>query len=159
MGMITVYVPLAGAEAHGLLLEPDDVDDQVFALLDDPDRAVDIDKSWHGLHYLLTGSADPVEGPLGNAILGGTEVGDDAGYGPARVLSPAEVAATAAALAALDEGALSRRYDQDAMGAAGVYPSIWDAEAVEYLLDHYATLRELFATAAEAGHGMLIALT
>src|SRR5262249_46865216 len=47
------------------------------------------------LHYLFTGSADEGDGPLADAILGGVEVGDDRGYGPARFLDPDEVCAVA----------------------------------------------------------------
>src|SRR5262249_47562522 len=49
-----------------------------------PSQSVSIDKAWHGLHYLLCGAPEPAPGPLGQAVFGGTEIGEDQGYGPAR---------------------------------------------------------------------------
>jgi hypothetical protein len=87
-------------EAHG----GDDLDD-------DPEAAdfglpISLDKDWHLLHFALTGSADQVPGPAGDAILGGEEIGEDLGYGPARLLSGDAVRAVAAHL--------------DRLGAAGI---------------------------------------
>jgi len=49
---------------------------------------LDIQKAWHGLHYLLC--VQPWDGdlPLRNAVLGGSEIGPDLGYGPPVRLSP-----------------------------------------------------------------------
>ena len=45
--------------------------------------ALELDKSWHVLHFLFTGH--PSHGPMPAAALlsGGREIGDDLGYGPA----------------------------------------------------------------------------
>src|ERR1043166_1734378 len=56
---------------------------------------LDLEKSWHGLHYLLAQDPTKTQAGAGQAILGGKEVGKDVGYGPARILSPKEVAAIA----------------------------------------------------------------
>jgi hypothetical protein len=62
-------------------------------------RSLDIDKTWHIIHFLLNGDAWEGSGPLFDAVLGGSQLTDeDIGYGPARFISPAEVAATAHAL-------------------------------------------------------------
>ncbi|NUR82053.1 MAG: DUF1877 family protein [Terrabacter sp.] len=52
---------------------------------------LDLDKSWHGIHFLLTGTdwSAGDAGAAGGAILGGRPVGEDDGYGPARLLEPA----------------------------------------------------------------------
>ncbi len=66
-------------------------DPDLFEVLldDDPsDEFLDLDKAWHGLHWLLTGTADDTDTPAGQAILGGTEIGEDKGYGPSRLLRP-----------------------------------------------------------------------
>jgi len=52
-----------------------------------PGHSVSLDKAWHGLHYLLCGALEPAPGPLGQAVFGGTEIGEDQGYGPARYFS------------------------------------------------------------------------
>ena len=47
-----------------------------------PTEEIDLDKSWHGIHFLLTGAAWEGERPLNFLILGGEEVGDiDVGHG------------------------------------------------------------------------------
>lgn len=52
------------------------------------DGTLRLEKSWHVLHYVLSGSAEVVTSPLSQALLGGREVGNDVGYGPARILEP-----------------------------------------------------------------------
>src|SRR5687767_12235877 len=72
----------------------------------------DLDKAWHGLHYLLTRTAWEGDAPLNFLVAGGREVGDiDVGYGPARVLSAAEVRAAADALARLTDEELRSRFN------------------------------------------------
>src|SRR5690348_17381755 len=63
---------------------------------------LELDKAWHGVHYLLCGQAEPGETILSQAVLGGTALGDDdegfSGYGPARYFTAAQVAELAQAL-------------------------------------------------------------
>lgn len=58
-------------------------------LFDEGERpSVDLDKAWHAIHYLLTGEADEVPGPLGFLVSGGAPVGAiEVGYGPARAFT------------------------------------------------------------------------
>src|SRR5215203_4027303 len=57
-----------------------------------PVEEIDLDKSWHGIHYLLTKTAWAGEPPLSFLVLGGAEVGDiDVGYGTARAFRSDEV--------------------------------------------------------------------
>src|SRR5262245_43187400 len=62
---------------------------------------LDIHKSWHGLHWLLCQSAWDGPEPLKHAVLGGQEIGEDLGYGPARLVDGAKVRAVAEALAGI----------------------------------------------------------
>src|SRR6476661_4451319 len=41
---------------------------------DMPEPDLDINKAWHGIHFLLTGSAWDIQPGAGEAILGGDEV-------------------------------------------------------------------------------------
>ena len=52
-----------------------------------PKRYVDLDKSWHAIHFLLCSSIEPDGTPVGAAILGGDPFGPDLSYGPVRVIS------------------------------------------------------------------------
>jgi hypothetical protein len=88
-----------------------------------PGHSVSIDKAWHGLHYLLCGKLEPAPGPLGQAVFGGTEIGEDQGYGPARYFSPQQVAEIAAALQSPSlERELHARFDAEAMTQLGIIP-------------------------------------
>jgi hypothetical protein len=129
---------------------------------DDPDiRTVDLDKSWHGIHWLLTGTSYGTDGPMAGAIFGGVEIGEDLGYGAARLLDPEVVAGVAAALEPLDADTLSNRMDAAAMTAADLYPSIWDEPDVfdTYLRPNYEALRAFYSRAAADGRAVLQAIT
>jgi hypothetical protein len=58
--------------------------------------AISLDKGWHGVHYLLCGEAEPGSTVASQAVMGGTEIGEDfSGYGAARYFSTEQVAETA----------------------------------------------------------------
>ena len=90
---------------------------------------LDLDKTWHGLHYLLAGSAWEGEGPEAFLVNGGELM--DVGVRSARVFRPAEVAAINSALAALTPDELRRRFDPQAMMTEEIYPQIWDRDPKE----------------------------
>lgn len=125
----------------------------------------DLDKAWHGVHFLLTGTAWAGTPPLDFLVAGGQTVGaEDLGYGPGRVFSAAEVRRIHAAVAAVPDEELARRYSPDAMKEADIYPSIWDRapeadDAREYVLSYVTTLREFLANASRRGMGMLVYLS
>jgi hypothetical protein len=113
-----------------------------------------LDKSWHGLHYLIAG--DPWEGtpPLRHAVLGETEIGDDlAGYGPAKVNGPEQVREVAEALAALSGAELMRQYDGLKMEELKIYPGGWASDGTwkKDLGRDLGRLREFYKRAAAAG--------
>ena len=125
------------------------------------EHEVDVDKAWHGLHWLLTGTDWTVSAGAGEAILGGERIGDDDEDEDVRLLAPERVAAVAAALASLPRETLAARYDPPAMAAAKIYPDIWvrdGAEALDYLLHYYDELAEFYAGAAERGDGVLASI-
>lgn len=118
-----------------------------------------IDKAWHGLHFLLTGSSTDTKPPLGAAILGGQEVGEDLGYGPARYLSPAEVAAVADALDQVTHADLDIRYDPSAMEGEKIYPGGWDdPDSADWLIETFDEVKAYYAQARDRGYGMLLSM-
>lgn len=122
-----------------------------------PSNELDLHKSWHCLHFLFTGKAEGGDGtPLGDAILGGDEIGGDAadtGYGPPRALSPAKVRAVAAALAEFPIDQKTQSFDVKAADNAGVYvPQHEPAELKEY----FTQLREFYQDAAGKGNAVLL---
>ncbi len=114
-----------------------------------------LEKSWHVLHYLLTGEPQEAPPPLGNAILGGTEIGGDLGYGPARFLAPQQVREVASALAPISKPDLAKRFDLDAMIKARIYPCR-DYDELEMAQHHFEHLSRYYADAAKNGNAMLL---
>ena len=55
--------------------------------------SVSLEKAWHGLHFLLTGDAWGGSGWRAFLLHGGSEQGEDMGYGPSRIFEPEEVVA------------------------------------------------------------------
>lgn len=124
---------------------------------------LNIDKLWHGLHWLLCQDAVGGPEPLSSTVFGGIEVGEDLGYGPARIVDPGGTAEVAAALADLDDQEIRRRFDPKTMAAAQLYPlqERWtnEPEIISELLDAFDKVRALFAAASRRGDAVLIWLS
>src|SRR6202008_4312926 len=58
-------------------------------------EVLSLEKAWHGVHYVLSGAAEPGPELRSQPVLGGVELGDDpegfSGYGPARYFRAAQV--------------------------------------------------------------------
>jgi Domain of unknown function (DUF1877) len=114
-------------------------------------HSVSLDKAWHGLHYLLCGAPEPAPGPLGQAVLGGSEIGEDQGYGPARYFTSAQVAEIASALQSPGlEQELHARFDAVAMTQLGLYPGGWETDDEDWVIQAFHTLRDFYAAASKA---------
>jgi hypothetical protein len=141
MSMIGHAFLISEQRMRALLQQPE----TVYALIDgaynDPAAGfVDMDKAWHCLHFLLTGTSWEGEPPLDFIVKGGVPVGEeDVGYGPARVFTATEVAAIAAALSPIGAKQLLARFDLMQLEALEIYPGRWDAIDVrsEYELGYF----------------------
>lgn len=121
-------------------------------------EVLDLDKAWHGIHYLLAGTAWKPGPGAGQVILGGTELGGDQGYGPAHVFGPEDVRRLAALLEAETPAKLTARYDPQAMARERIYPDVWlqeGKEALDYLLEYYVRLVAFYGSAAKRGRAIL----
>ena len=124
---------------------------------------LDLEKAWHGLHVVLTGTAAAGAPPLNFLAAGGEPLGADLGYGPARALPSAGVRHLAAALAAFSAEDLQARTDPRALARAGAYPAVWDrdeeaARNRAWLLAAFAAFKALVDGAARDGVGLLVYL-
>ena len=90
MGMTSNLKQLTLAEFTQLKENPNDIATFLFPDdVEDPfEGMLDLDKSWHALHYLICLDIQPNEKSESKCILGGEEIGEDLGYGPARLISP-----------------------------------------------------------------------
>ena len=133
--------------------------------LDPPEgEEKDLDKAWHAIHYLLTGSAWEGTPPAGFLLTGGTALDDiEVGYASPRLLTAAETRAVHGLLEKTTEADLMRRWDPAAMMQHEIYPEIWDRDGTDddprgYVLEYFRVLKDFVARAAAADMGMVIAL-
>jgi hypothetical protein len=120
-----------------------------------------LDKAWHGVHYVLSGTVEPNGSLLGQAVLGGTETGEDfSGYGPARLFTPAHVAELAEALADPQvEQDVTGRFDPQRMRELSIYPFGWDEPGERgWVLHALRDLRGFYAGAAAHGNAVATCL-
>ncbi|HKP81146.1 MAG TPA: YfbM family protein [Pyrinomonadaceae bacterium] len=122
----------------------------------------DLDKAWHGIHYLLTGTAWEGDYPRNFLVKGGTEVGDiDVGYGTARVLTAAQTREVLDALNGVSDEDLEARFDPQDMVAKEIYPEIWDRDPEEddtfgYLTEYFQVLRGFLSQTVDEGLGLVV---
>jgi hypothetical protein len=165
MSMMGNFRALPDEELQALFANPSRVEQLLYESLlggESNGNELDVDKAWHGLHFLLTGSAWEGSFPLNFIVAGGEEVGDDLGYGPARGLTSGDVRTIDAALQPLAPDELGQRFDAERMTELQIYPFGWshdpDGER-EYLLDFYSDLRAFIRRTAEQGHALLVYLS
>jgi hypothetical protein len=119
---------------------------------EDPKR-VDIDKSWDGIIFLLTGqSFGNSDHPLKKVFLSGQTINDDQdlGYGPGQYLTPEQVKELNIQLAKISIDDLRSRYDAKKMMELEVYPTSWENnKMVDYLTDYFNVVKEIYSEATK----------
>ena len=127
------------------------------------EQALGIEKSWHMLHYLFTGHVDASDAP-GNALLTGQALGEDLGYGLARLHDASSTRAFGQFLATVDAKRLQARVNLQEMtrlrvygmpqgpGSAAQYESELRAEIAQY----FPPLRDYVGQMAAKKYGLLM---
>jgi Domain of unknown function (DUF1877) len=166
MSMNGTFRALPDEELDALRADPSRVEQLLYASFfgnaSNGHDELEVDKAWHGLHFLLTGTAWEGDFPLNFIVSGGEEVGDDLGYGPARGLTSGDVQKIDAALEPFTRDELGRRFDADRMTALEIYPFGWSDDPdgeLDYLLDFYVDLRGFVRRTAEREHALLVYLS
>jgi hypothetical protein len=122
----------------------------------------DMEKTWHGVHYLLTGTAWEGEPPLNFLLAGGTELDIEVGQAPVIIHTSAETRTIAAALSAVSEDELRARYNPAEMMRLEIYPEVWDRkpeEGRDHLMSSIASLREILDIVVGHGYGLMVTIT
>lgn len=157
--MIAYYVPVDADTLASLEGGKLDLEEYISLALDNEDLCFDIDKSWAGIHCLLCGSPEDGEGPLHDAILGGRVIGEeDLGSGPARVLEPSQVLASAQALSGVDFSSKLEEYRRLVMGQTGVYPGYDDEEGFNYVEFNFQRLVAYFEKESREGRYLILCI-
>lgn len=150
--MIGNFFAVTRAKLDELMREPGALPDFLDATIEDQDELggdfLDIDKSWHGIHFLLTGSAKEGDAPLSWVIFAPLALGDDAGCGPARLLAPEQVDELSKALAPITPDKVKKKCNWQAMNDAEIYPQNWRDGDEDYLGENFASLKRFYESAA-----------
>ena len=156
MGMIVYLRRVPREQLAGLSTSPEELSDLLYG---EDGEVLDLDKAWHGLHYLLTGTDFDGEEPLGFLLMGGEAVGDR-GMGPIRAFTPAQLVDISRALEKLDGAELRRRFDPEEMTALNIYPDIWmrdlEEDTLGYVLDAFERLKPFLREGVQRGLGLLV---
>jgi hypothetical protein len=120
--------------------------------------AGDFEKSWHGMHYLLTGTSDEGDPPL-NFLMHGRELELQDGETPLITHSSADTRRIADALSRLSDEEVRRRVNLAEMNKLELYPGRWDTEFVEHVLEDVRRLRETVSRVASRGLGLLVSIS
>jgi hypothetical protein len=158
MGKYGVLCTLSEKRLRQIEASPELVSELVGARHDgDVPGLLDLDKRWDALDVLLSDRGrDPV---LGDAILArsGRTIGPDLTYGKARVLTAARVAEIASAIRRLSRDIVRERFET--LHEKSVHGDFGrDDDDAEELGHALAEVAQLYTRAAEAGHGMLVAV-
>ncbi len=143
--------------------------DELAALLRAPDAMfgdatqdealLDIDQSWHILHFLFSGAEWEGRPPADTLVAGGQEVGEEYGYGPGRLVPTEETVAFARFLDSLSLEELRRRIDCEEMERLNIYGvGAWDGAdgVMEYISQFFLDLKTYVAAAAARRQGLAI---
>lgn len=158
MGMTLALLSVSGDELESILKDSSLLEQIVE---EEEDRLEDLEKSWDGIGYLLSGhplleSAEPVT-DLSRVLYSGQAVdpGQNLGSGPAMYLTPEQVRDAARELSGITLERLRARYNGADMRAKEVYPGAWTDEEFDYLEEYFTILREFYIVAAKDGHAVI----
>lgn len=163
--LLRIHEMAMQAMAAGTSKDNEELREQILAELESAgvsanpngEEGLTLEKSWHCLHYLLTGTARETKSVLGKAILGGTEIGPDMGYGPARYLEPNEVKKVAKSLKTVSTKDLASRFNLKAMKAAKIY-ACRDEGELKLAQDYFTQVCTYYEEAAARNDAMLLYL-
>jgi Domain of unknown function (DUF1877) len=160
MSMTFTVIAVTPDEVEQLAAEPESLD-TVLRGNAGSSRLTSLEKSWHGLHFLLTGTSTGGTGPAAFLLLGGEPFGEDLGYGPARLVRPSDVDDIDATLSALTDDQLWSRFHPARMTDEGVYPVVWDeneADLREEYLHYFANLKDVVRQAKTMQGGLVLVM-
>ncbi|NEO88605.1 MAG: DUF1877 family protein [Spirulina sp. SIO3F2] len=134
---------------------------------------LDIDKSWHSLHLVLTKDAsswgkcslpyitklDEEDGyPLVNAVMGGQEIKVYSGDISVHYLNPDEVKVVSSQLSLIEDSCFLERYRSLEGKSGEIYSSSWDIGACDDLMDTFGEVSNYYEKASNRDVSMLLCL-
>jgi uncharacterized protein DUF1877 len=159
MAMIGNLRPASDGEIARLLANPVEITRFLYGSDANGSDRVVLNKAWHAIHFVLNGSRLGGDEPLNFLVDQGTPVGEvDVGYGPARVLTSEQVRRLARALTEIGPDVVAERVDLKRFDDEAIYPGNWQQNgySAQYVVEHYADMRQLVRRAAEQGQGLIL---
>ena len=137
---------------------------------DASERHLDLDKGWHPLHFLLTGTAWEGAEPECYLVRGGEEFvdrldSDDTGYSSIRALTVSDVRRFAASLNTVSADTLRQRFDVQKMIDLDIYPKPRTKQSssregeLEHLVELFEHLRTFVEQSARDGQALIVYVT
>ena len=155
MSMIGNLLRVSEAELEEYLKDSSLLEDRVY---DDESETEDeslddIDKTWEGIIFLLTGQKlENANHPLVNVLFSGQLIDEeqDLGYGPAHYLTPEQVKELNNQISKITVADLKQKFNPSKMTELEVYPTIWEEDdAFEYVADGFSALQNIYAEAVK----------
>lgn len=164
MSMIGNLLRVTETELENYLKDSSLLEDQIYEDEKENENLVDIDKSWDGIIFLLTGqSLMTADHNLVRVLFSGQLIDEeqDLGYGPAHYLTPKQVLELNNEISTLTVSDLKQRYNPDKMTELEVYPTIWNEgdDAFDYILEGFLTLQNVFSEASKKGEVIITFLS
>lgn len=159
MGMYGSFRLARPDQIQGLIADPDQLDEFVGETIVQDDEVtrepdtLDVGRWWHGLHYLLTGTAWEGAPPLDFIARGGRLLD---GEGTVRVFTTDQVREISHALEPITVDVLSARFDPVQMTRLKIYPHAWQSDALAELRVYFESLKRLLRRAAAEGLGLVV---
>lgn len=158
MGMICTLIRVSAAELEAYQKDSSLLAERINKETPDP-YFYDIDKSWDGIIYLLTGSNSSDSSQYLSKIIFSGQLIDkeqDLGTGPAHYLNPQQVKDIYEQIKEIIPASLKEKFDAAAMKELGVYPNVWDHEdVVDYLVEYFETVQEVYALAVDHNEAII----
>lgn len=161
MSMIANLLRVTTEELNDYLKDSSLLENRIYPETEEQEDTgiVDIDKSWEGILFLLTGqNLETLEHPLGRILFSGQMIDEeqDMGYGPAHYLTAEQVKTLYAEISSITTTELAQRYDAQKMIALEIYPNIWEeSDIVDYLTGYFEIMRQLYAEATKNGEAVI----
>lgn len=164
MSMIGNLLRVTETELENYLKDSSLLEDKIYEDETENENLVDIDKSWDGIIFLLTGqSLMTADHNLVRVLFSGQLIDEeqDLGYGPAHYLTPEQVLELNNEISTLTVSDLKQRYNPDKMTELEVYPTIWNEgdDAFDYILEGFLTLQNVFSEASKKGEVIITFLS
>lgn len=157
MGMIGSIIRVSEEELNTFLNDSETLEKKIYA--DDSYEAewfLDLDKSWDGINYILTGEniggLENEPNKLERALFSFQVIDEEQnlGYGPAQYLNSTQVKETFTELDKITDELMKSKINGSEMNKIGIYPEIWtESESHEFLIESFGEFTAFYKKAAE----------